>query len=85
MPDALARATTHPRPFTIKALWMSFSELLAEMGHSREDYAKYLSAEDAEQDRQSNIQACWSILRDSNESQVRADALDILKAMGAIQ
>jgi hypothetical protein len=82
--EAFARATTQPRPFTIKVLCMTFGELIAHMGHKREDYADALSPEDAERDRQANISACMDLLRTCNDPQVRADALDILKKMGAI-
>jgi hypothetical protein len=83
--EAFARATTQTRPFTIKVLCMSFSELLAHMGTTRDECAKALSDEDREADRQGSIDACMSLLRTSNDPQVRADALDILKEMGAMQ
>jgi hypothetical protein len=82
--ETFARATTHSRPFTIKVLSMTFGELLAHMGMTREEVAQQLSPEDAERDRQANIDACMGLLRTSNEPQVRADALDILKQMGAM-
>lgn len=82
--EAFARATTQPRPFTIKVLCMSFSELLAHMGTTREECAKHLSPEDAEADRKAAIRACTELLRTSNESQVREDALQILKDMGVM-
>lgn len=82
--EAFARAMTQPRPFTIKVLCMTFGELIAHMGHRREDYANALSPEDAERDRQAKISACMDLLRTCNDPQVRADALDILKEMGAI-
>jgi len=83
--EAFARATTQPRAFTVKVLCMSFAELLAHMGHTREDYVKRLTPEDAEADRQAAIRHCMDMLRTCNEPQVRADALDILKELGAIQ
>jgi hypothetical protein len=83
--EAFARATTHLRPFTIKVLSMTFGELIAHMGHTREEYAKLLTPEDAERDRKAAVDACMNILRTSNEPQVRAEALEILKQMGAIQ
>jgi hypothetical protein len=83
--EAFARATTQPRPFTVKVLCMTFAELLTHMGHRREDYAKLLTPEDAEADRQAAIRHCMDMLRNCNEPQVRADALEILKELGAIQ
>lgn len=83
--EAFARATTQPQPFTVKVLCLSFTELLAHMGTSREEMAKHLSAEGAEEDRRLNINACWEIVRTSNDPQVRADCLDILKDLGAVQ
>lgn len=83
--EAFARATTQPRPFTIKVLCMTFPELLAHMGTTREECVKYLSADDAEKDREAAIRACTEMLRACNDAQVRADCLDILRDLGAMQ
>ena len=83
--EAFARATTQPRPFAVKVLCMTFTELLAHMGTTREECAKYLSADDAENDRQAAVRACTDMLRTCNDAEVRADCLDILKDLGAMQ
>lgn len=83
--ERFARARTERRPYTIKVLCMSFSELLAHMGMTREDMAKTLSDEDAEADRQAAIGTLKELLLTSNEPQVRAEAIDMLTEIGALQ
>lgn len=82
--EAFASRTTQPRPFTIKVLCMSFAELLAHMGTTREEYAKHLTPEEAESDRKLAISACMDMLRTCNDPAVRADALEILTSMGVL-
>lgn len=80
--EAFARRIVHPRPVTIKVLPMSFPELVAQTGTTREEIAKTLTPKDREADRQLIIDACWRALRESNDPAVRTEASEILTGMG---
>src|SRR4029453_17150449 len=70
------------RPVTFKVLSMSFAELLAHEGTTREAIAKSLTPADRAECRQVITDACWRVLRESNDPAARADALEILTGMG---
>jgi hypothetical protein len=83
--ESFARQMAQARPFSIKVLCMSFPELLAHMGTTREECAKLVTPEEAESDRRLAISTCMDVLRTSNDAQVRADALDVLTSMGVLK
>jgi hypothetical protein len=83
--EAFARHMTQARPFTIKVLPVSFAELLAHMGTTREEFAKGLSPEGAEADRQLAIDGCMRALRECNDPAVRAEAYEVLTGMGVLK
>jgi hypothetical protein len=82
--QAFARQITQPRPFTIKVLPMSLDELLAHMGMTRAELAAGVSPAMEQEFRQLGIEACMKVLRECNEPQVRAEAVDLLTSMGAL-
>ena len=71
------------RPFTVKVMGMSLDELLAFMGISREEFASSVTITDAEL-RELTKRTCKDVLRRSNDPAVRADAMDLLVATGAL-
>lgn len=83
--EAFARRIVHDRPVTIKVLPMSFAELVAHTGTTREELAMTLTPEDREADRRLIIDGCWRALRESNDPKVRAEASEILTGMGVMQ
>jgi hypothetical protein len=80
--EAFARRIVHDRPVTIKVIPLSFRELLAHEGTTREEVAKTLTPADRAADRLLITDACWKVLRESNDPKVRADALELLTGMG---
>jgi hypothetical protein len=82
MANSMANRVRGERPVTIKVLPMSFAELVAHTGTTREEIAKSLTPADRAECRQVIIDGCWRVLRESNDPAVRADALELLTGMG---
>lgn len=82
--EAFARRSRPASPVTIKVLCLSCAEVQA-MGFVAGDlFANETPEEEAEM-RQACLQNCFAMLRESSDAAVRADALEILSELGAMQ
>lgn len=71
-----------PVPVTIKVMSLTLAEA-QRFGLIPSDLFKDDTLEEGVEDRQFVIRTLWAIVRNSNQAKPRADALDMLKHLGA--